>query len=99
MAKPRYWFKARNYGWGWGLPQTWQGWMTYIVFTVIYLLALVFFVPRSTTTNSQIDLVWLGAIIFIDVFGLLIICFKHGESPEWRWHGKAVKKGATDDKK
>jgi hypothetical protein len=22
----RYWFPAKRYGWGWGLPVTWQGW-------------------------------------------------------------------------
>jgi len=23
----RYWFPARRYGWGWGLPTAWQGWV------------------------------------------------------------------------
>lgn len=23
----RYWFPAKKYGWGWGMPATWQGWL------------------------------------------------------------------------
>jgi hypothetical protein len=43
-----YWFRAQRYGWGWGLPLTWQGWIIVIAYTVfpskrkkgfIYLLA------------------------------------------------------------
>ena len=22
---PRYWFPVKRYGWGWGLPGTWEG--------------------------------------------------------------------------
>ena len=33
-----YWFPARRYGWGWGLPATWQGWL---VLAGYVLLALV----------------------------------------------------------
>ena len=24
-----YWFPTRKYGWGWGLPTRWQGWLVY----------------------------------------------------------------------
>ena len=28
MNEPeKYWFPAKRYGWGWGLPSTWQGWI------------------------------------------------------------------------
>jgi hypothetical protein len=31
----RYWFPAKRYGWGWGLPVTWQGWLVaFIALTV-----------------------------------------------------------------
>ncbi|HTS17465.1 MAG TPA: hypothetical protein VMP11_07825 [Verrucomicrobiae bacterium] len=23
----RVWFRAKRYGWGWGLPCAWQGWV------------------------------------------------------------------------
>ena len=25
--QPKYWFRAKRYGWGWGLPLCWQGWV------------------------------------------------------------------------
>jgi hypothetical protein len=28
---PRYWFPAKTYGWGWGLPSTWEGWLVLVV--------------------------------------------------------------------
>ena len=30
-AKP-YWFPAKRYGWGWGFPSAWQGWVVFIIF-------------------------------------------------------------------
>ena len=27
-----YWFRAKKYGWGWGLPLKWQGWAVLIAF-------------------------------------------------------------------
>ena len=26
---PPYWFPAKRYGYGWGLPHTWQGWIVF----------------------------------------------------------------------
>jgi hypothetical protein len=34
--KQKYWFPAKRYGWGWGLPSCWQGW----VVTAIYFILL-----------------------------------------------------------
>ena len=31
-AQPKYWFPAKRYGWGWGLPGTWQGWLVVAAF-------------------------------------------------------------------
>ena len=30
--RPRYWFPAKRYGWGWGLPAVWQGWVVLVGF-------------------------------------------------------------------
>ena len=32
MSEKEYWFPAKKYGWGWGLPSTWQGWVVYCVY-------------------------------------------------------------------
>jgi hypothetical protein len=28
----KYWFPAKRYGWGWGLPSCWQGWVVLCTF-------------------------------------------------------------------
>ena len=30
----QYWFRAKRYGWGWGLPIAWQGWVVLSVWFV-----------------------------------------------------------------
>ena len=32
-----YWFPAKRYGWGWGLPVRWQGWVVMAVFAASML--------------------------------------------------------------
>jgi hypothetical protein len=27
-----YWFPAKRYGWGWGPPRVWQGWVVLAIF-------------------------------------------------------------------
>lgn len=27
-----YWFPAKRYGWGWGFPIAWQGWLVFGAF-------------------------------------------------------------------
>ena len=34
-SRPPYWFHAKRYGWGWGLPATWQGWVVLIMWIAI----------------------------------------------------------------
>ena len=39
-----YWFPAKRYGWGWGLPSAWQGWVVLLVYLAVIIL-LVWRVP------------------------------------------------------
>ena len=45
-ADPRYWFPAKRYGWGWGLPSTWEGWVVLGVYVGL-LVALCVLVPAD----------------------------------------------------
>jgi hypothetical protein len=29
-SEPKYWFPAKRYGWGWGPPSSWHGWVVLI---------------------------------------------------------------------
>ena len=75
--KDGYWFPAKRYGWGWGVPRTWQGWVVLTVFAVFVALGAIF---RG----------WLGLIGFIAYtvlmsLALIVVCWLKGEPPRWRW--------------
>ncbi|MBM9616141.1 hypothetical protein JWJ90_17875 [Desulfobulbus rhabdoformis] len=81
-----YWFPAKRYGYGWGLPTTWQGWLVFLLYLGLstggaLLLrgadSLVLFVP--------FELVLTGIFVWI--------VWKKGEPPAWRW---GAQKNSTD---
>ncbi|WGS22097.1 MULTISPECIES: hypothetical protein [unclassified Bradyrhizobium] len=76
----RYWFPAKRYGWGWGLPITWQGWVTFAAFLVLIAVGAVL-IPRHSPP---------GFIAYVLVLsGLLLgVCWWKGEPPRWRWGGE-----------
>jgi hypothetical protein len=75
--RPRYWFPAKRYGWGWGVPATWQGWLVLILWIVLFTVGAFILAGRH----------WLAFFVFeIGMVGLIIaICFAKGEPPRWRW--------------
>lgn len=76
--KPRYWFGTKRYGWGWGLPFTWEGWVVLGVW-FIGLLAVVVFIPQQNP--------WFWICLVALTLGLLAVCLRKGEPPRWRWGG------------
>ena len=76
--QPRYWFPAKRYGWGWGLPSTWEGWVVLVGYLALLVLCIKVFPPHQNLP---------GFIISVHVLsGLLIaICWWTGEPPKWRW--------------
>ncbi len=80
----KYWFRAKSYGWGW-TPSTWQGWLV----IGIYLLAMILF-PLFIQNNSQAKSLFIIPTIILTTL-LLVICYKKGEKPSWRW-GPSTKK-------
>ncbi|MCA1579791.1 MAG: hypothetical protein LC796_00060 [Acidobacteria bacterium] len=78
MQRSRYWFPAKRYGWGWGLPSSWQGWVVFAGFFV--LLALDGYVFRPGHNLPA----FIACTILLSL-ALLAICFAKGEPPAWRW--------------
>lgn len=74
----RYWFPAKKHGWGWGTPNTWQGWASFGV----YLLALVGGMSLIDG-HARPDL--MAAYLVTISAALLIVCWRKGEPPRWRW--------------
>jgi len=45
----QFWFPAKRYGWGWGLPSVWQGWAVLITYFALVLGGIPFIqVPRGS---------------------------------------------------
>jgi len=74
-----YWFPAKRYGWGWGLPTTWQGWVVSLVWFASVLGGL--FLLRHTPYQPA------ASLAFVLCMGgvLMLICYWKGEPPQWRW--------------
>lgn len=77
----KYWFPAKRYGWGWGIPTTWQGWVVLAVFFSLLAVGAPVVLPRF------------GPVIFVFYTGgltgiLIAVCWIKGERPRWRWGDK-----------
>lgn len=75
---PPYWFPTKRYGWGWGLPRCWQGWVVLAVYTILLVAGAAIFPPNLQPVAYAIHT---GLISFVLVF----ICWLKGEPPRWRW--------------
>ncbi|HEX4056112.1 MAG TPA: hypothetical protein VHX86_17765 [Tepidisphaeraceae bacterium] len=73
----KVWFPAKRYGWGWGLPCRWQGWVVIVLFLVLAAGGLVVIGPEHVGVGTVY-------IIALSV-GLFVICLFKGEKPRWRW--------------
>ncbi len=74
----KYWFPAKRYGWGWGLPVVWQGWAVLGCYAIIAVF-IAFAVPPDTHPMAFIAALGLLSIM------LTIVCWIKGEPPRWRW--------------
>lgn len=71
------WFPAKRYGWGWGFPITWQGWVVLLGYLVLLALGVNEFLRAP-------NLMFFAYLALITV-GLIAICYQKGEAPRWRW--------------
>lgn len=79
--KKKLWFKAKCYGYGW-YPSTWQGWLVILVWFVLLVLWITFFEMYSSIEKN----IWIYlAGIFILTVILVLISWRKGEKPRWRW--------------
>jgi hypothetical protein len=79
MATPKkYWFPAKRYGWGWGFPTSWQGWLVFLAYFGLFALGIIFLGRDGRPAEF---------LVFASVLtaALLLVCWKKGEPPRWRW--------------
>jgi len=76
------WFPAKKYGYGWGLPATWQGWVVLLAYVALVVTASLAFENAVIGKMIFIPTVVVLSAIFI------FICWKKGQKPHFRWGGK-----------
>ena len=76
--QPRYWFPAKRYGWGWGFPATWQGWL------VIAIYVALIGAGAAVVSPSTQPVMFVAYLAFLS-FLLAAVCWVKGEPPHWRW--------------
>lgn len=88
MKTKKPWFRSKRYGWGWGLPLTWQGWIVFTIYLFIVMYLVYGLNGRSYfLLNTPMHILlpfFIATIIFI------IIASITGEKPQWRWGGKKI---------
>ena len=77
----QYWFPAKQYGWGWGPPITWQGWVVLLAFAGLLVAGALIVPPRQSLA---------GFVSYAVVLTVLLVgvCWWKGEPPRWRWGGE-----------
>lgn len=76
--RPSYWFPAKRYGWGWGLPVAWQGWVVVGIFFVLLAAGSLWLLPSLGPVVFALYVVLLCLV-------LIAVCWAKGEPPGWRW--------------
>ena len=76
-GKNHYWFPAKKYGWGWGLPSVWQGWVTLLIYLGLIGLSAYEFPPEE----KAIQFIFFSIVFTVM---LLAVCWIKGEPPRWR---------------
>ncbi len=76
-GSPRYWFHAKRYGYGWGLPATWEGWVVLVLWIALFFVCRRYLVPQNMYAHLAFTLAMIGL--------LWSICKAKGEPARWRF--------------
>lgn len=77
----RVWFPAKRYGYGWGWPCRWQGWLVLVGYLIL-VFGGIFFIEPSSHPGW-----YMGYVTGLSVL-LCVVCRIKGEDPAWRWGKK-----------
>jgi hypothetical protein len=81
-SKPQYWFPVKRYGWGWGLPVRWQGWVVLLLYFTLIYIGIRYFRPRDNVAGFLVSLAFASLLL------VAVVAWK-GEKPlAWRWGKK-----------
>jgi hypothetical protein len=72
------WFPAKRYGWGWGLPCAWQGWVVLLAYLVMLTIGVLTIDPGR---QHALFIGWVAGWTIL----LCAVCWVKGERPRWHW--------------
>ena len=71
----KIWFEAKEYGYGAGLPASWEGWAVFIGYFVLLGAGLFIFLQNGIGYY----------LLFLSVITVLLVVIMAWKSPKWRW--------------
>lgn len=76
-SEPKYWFKAKRNGMGWGTPIAWQGWAVLAIYLGLMAVGPFVFPPRQDSSS------FLGYAATLTA-AMIVVCWFTGEPPKRR---------------
>jgi uncharacterized membrane protein len=73
-----FWFPVKRYGWGWGLPVRWQGWIVLLCYVALVLAAAYYFRPLEGSAFAV-------SILLVTALLVVIVAIKGERPARWRW--------------
>jgi hypothetical protein len=73
--QPTFWFPAKRYGWGWGLPVRWQGWLVFAAYAALLYGGIYYLKSQRSPLMLLIYVTALTAV-------LIVIVAAKGERPQ-----------------
>ena len=70
-SKPPFWFPAKRYGWGWGVPVRWQGWVVAVGYVVLMLATVILALSNAVAPWLAALIVTVAIFLVVGVLALL----------------------------
>jgi uncharacterized membrane protein len=80
---PGVWFPAKRFGWGWGPPVRWQGWVALAIWFAILAAGIALILTQMEFPKPGLFVLYPFLIVMI--LAMILLCWAKGEKPRWRW--------------
>ena len=77
-ANRTHWFRAKRFGWGWGAPSSWQGWVALAAYFVLVVAGI----PLVQVARG--DLAY-AAYVIVCTATFVVLCWLKGEPAGRTW--------------
>ena len=77
--RPHFWFPVKRYGWGWGLPVRWQGWVVFAGYAALLYGGIYYFKEQRAALALLVYVTVLTAAL------VAVVAVKGEKPPRWRW--------------